>query len=205
MREPFNAVSHWAGALAALPASAVLVASGGPGKGLFFAVYGLSLVCLFVVSGSYHAVHATGKNLARWRALDHAAIYFLIAGTYTPFCGIAFSGFWSWGLLAIIWVFAAVGIGTTIFVAKMPRWLSAGIYLAMGWLGIAAGGQFLSALSRWTLGWLLAGGLLYSVGAFIYATKKGGLFSGRLGFHELWHLFVLAAATAHFVAVASLA
>lgn len=137
--------------------------------------------------------------------MDHSAIYLLIAGSYTPFCLIAFDGFWRWGMLAIIWGLAAAGIIIKIFIIGLPRGVTAGIYVAMGWLSLIAGREFLRALSPWTLAWLLAGGVLYSLGAIIYATKKGDFFPGKFGFHEIWHLFVLLAAAAHFVSIASLA
>jgi hemolysin III len=208
-REPFNSISHLAGAALALPASLILIAAGGAGfagaaKLVSLAVYGLSLFTLFAASGIYHASRASAKVLARLRQFDHAAIYVLIAGTYTPFCLIAFSGFWKWGLLAIIWTLAFAGVIATLFIMGLPRGVTAGIYVGMGWLSVFAAREFMAKLSPFTLGWLVAGGLLYTVGAVIYATKKGSFFSGRLGFHEIWHIFVLLAAIAHFISVASL-
>ena len=207
MREPFNSLSHFSGAAAALPAVGFLLASGGGAlaKYLSFSIYGASLIFMFAASGMYHASDAPPKTIERLRKVDHSAIYLLIAGTYTPFCVIAFSGFWRWGLLAVIWTLALAGIIVKVFIIGMPRWVTAGIYLAMGWLSVFAAREFLAALSPRTLAWLLAGGILYSAGAVIYATKKGDFFPGKFGFHEVWHLFVLFAAAAHFVAVASLA
>jgi len=205
-REPFNSVSHLIGAALALPAAGVLVAKADtPAKAIAFAIYGASLFFMFSASGMYHASNASPKTLVRLRKIDHSAIYLLIAGSYTPFCLIAFDGFWRWGMLAIIWGLAAAGIVIKIFIIGLPRGMTAGIYVAMGWLSLIAGREFLRALSPWTLAWLLAGGLLYSLGAVVYATKKGDFFPGRFGFHEIWHLFVLLAAAAHFVAIASLA
>ena len=211
-REPFNSISHLAGAALALPASLILMLAGLAGytggaglpKPVSLAVYGLSLFTLFAASGIYHASRASAEALARLRQLDHAAIYVLIAGTYTPFCLIAFSGFWKWGLLAIIWTLAFAGVVATLFIMGLPRGVTAGIYVGMGWLSVFAVREFIAKLSPFTLGWLVAGGLLYTVGAVIYATKKGSFFSGRLGFHEIWHIFVLLAAIAHFISVASL-
>ncbi|MGB4586132.1 MAG: hemolysin III family protein [Rectinemataceae bacterium] len=212
LREPFNSISHLAGAALALPASLILIAAGGAGAAsghrpatlIALAVYGLSLFTLFAASGIYHASTASPKALARLRQFDHAAIYLLIAGTYTPFCLIAFSGFWKWGLLAIIWALAFAGLIATLFIMGLPRGVTAGIYVGMGWMSVFAVREFVAKLSPFTLGWLVAGGLLYTLGAVVYATKKGSFFSGRLGFHEIWHIFVLLAAIAHFISVASL-
>jgi hemolysin III len=205
-REPFNAWSHLAGAALALPASAALVLLGGktPTTIAAFGIYGASLFLMLAASGVYHASRGSPERLLSLRKLDHSAIYLLIAGTYTPFCLIAFSGFWKWGFLAVIWGLAASGVILKLFVMGMPRALTAGIYVAMGWLSLAARREFLKALPPSSLGWLLAGGILYTVGALIYATKKLDFLPGSFGFHGLWHLFVLAAAAAHFVAVASL-
>lgn len=206
IREPFNSLSHLAGAALALPAAGWLLLRGaGSLLGtLSLLVYSLCLLTLFTASGIYHASEAPPKTLVRLRKFDHAAIYTLIAGTYTPFCVIAFSGFWRWGLLAVIWALAVAGVVFTIFIIGLPRGVTAGIYVGMGWLSVFAAREFLAKLTPWTLAWLMAGGLLYSLGALVYATKKGNFFPGKFGFHEIWHIFVLLAAIAHFVSVASL-
>jgi len=206
IREPFNSISHLAGAALALPAAGWLLLRGAGGflGTLSLLVYSLCLLTLFMASGIYHASGAPPKTLVRLRKFDHAAIYTLIAGTYTPFCVIAFSGFWRWGLLAVIWALALAGVVFTIFIIGLPRGVTAGIYVGMGWLSVFAAREFLAKLTPWTLAWLMAGGLLYSLGALVYATKKGNFFPGKFGFHEIWHIFVLLAAIAHFVSVASL-
>ncbi|HEY9053503.1 MAG TPA: hemolysin III family protein [Rectinemataceae bacterium] len=205
-REPFNAWSHLAGAAVAFPASIALVLSKGrdPASTAAYSLYGASLVFMLAASGLYHASQGSPRRILLLRKLDHSAIYLLIAGTYSPFCLVAFSGFWKWGLFAAIWVLALAGIALKLFVMGLPRAVTTGIYLAMGWMSLFAGGQFRSALSPASLGWLVAGGLLYTAGALVYATKKLDFLPGRFGFHGLWHIFVLAAAGAHFVSVASL-
>lgn len=206
IREPFNSLSHLAGAALALPAASWLLLRGAGSLigTLSLLVYSLCLLTLFTASGIYHASEAPPETLVRLRKFDHAAIYTLIAGTYTPFCVIAFSGFWRWGLLAVIWALAAAGVVFTMFIIGLPRGVTAGIYVGMGWLSVFAAREFLAKLTPWTLAWLMAGGLLYSLGALVYATKKGNFFPGKFGFHEIWHIFVLLAAIAHFVSVASL-
>jgi hemolysin III len=178
---------------------------GTPVKIVSLMIYGLSLIFLFSASATYHMVRVKAKALEIFRKVDHAAIYCLIAGTYTPFCVNAFSGFWQWGLLSIIWSLALIGIGVKVFYIRAPRWLNAGIYLIMGWLCIAAIGQMLAVLPLWVIGWLVTGGVIYTLGAVVYITKIFNLIPGVFGFHEIWHIFVILAAAAHFVAVLGVA
>jgi len=150
-------------------------------------------------------VRVKEKTLEVFRKIDHAAIYLLIAGTYTPICINAFSGFWKWGLLGIVWSLAVIGITLKMFFIRAPRWLNAGIYVLMGWLSISAIGPMLASLPLWVLGWLLAGGIIYTLGAVVYITRIFDFKPGVFGFHEVWHIFVLLAAAAHFVAVFGIA
>jgi hemolysin III len=135
------------------------------------------------------------------RKLDHTAIYLLIAGTYTPVCAIVLSGAWRWGLLVFIWSLAAAGIAFKLVYIKLPRWITVLIYMAMGWVGVLAFGPLFAALPPAAIGWLAAGGVLYSLGAVVYATRRLDFWPGVFGFHEVWHLFVTAASAAHFVFV----
>lgn len=203
LREPVSGLTHLGGAIAALVGQIVLLVLGWPGIEKFVSVlvYGLSLVGLFSASAAYHLVNAGPKVTAILRKLDHSAIYLLIAGTYTPFCINTFSGFYRWGLLAIVWGIAIAGIVVKLFYMGAPRWLSAGIYVLMGWLGLTAIGEMTVALSPFTLGWLIAGGVVYTLGAVVYVTKIFNFAPGKFGFHEVWHIFVLLGALAHFVAV----
>ena len=203
LREPVNSLTHWAGAFLAFVGLIVLliVGWGTPAKILSLVIYGLSLIFLFSASATYHMVQVKDRTLEIFRKVDHAAIYCLIAGTYTPFCINAFSGFWKWGMLSIIWSLALIGILVKVLYIRAPRWLNAGIYLVMGWLCIAAIGQMLAVLPVWVLSWLIAGGLIYTLGAVVYITRIFNFIPGIFGFHEIWHIFVILAAVAHFVAV----
>lgn len=207
LREPVNSLTHWVGAILALIGLIALLIVGWstPAKIISLTVYGLSLIFLFSASATYHMVLVKDKALEIFRKVDHAAIYVLIAGTYTPFCVNAFEGFWKWGMLSIVWSLALIGIIVKIFYIRAPRWLNAGIYVLMGWLSVAAAGQMLSALPTWVFAWLLAGGIIYTLGAIVYATKIFNFKPGVFGFHEVWHIFVLLAAAAHFVAVMGVA
>ncbi|HCK65091.1 MAG TPA: hemolysin III family channel protein, partial [Anaerolineae bacterium] len=197
----------WGGAILALAGLIALLIIGWstPAKIISLTIYGVSLIFLFSASATYHMVRVKDKALEIFRKVDHAAIYVLIAGTYTPFCVNAFEGFWKWGMLSIIWSLAVIGIVVKIFYIKSPRWLSAGIYVIMGWISVSAAGQMLSALPTWVFAWLLAGGIIYTLGAVVYATKIFNFKPGVFGFHEVWHIFVLLAAAAHYVAVMGVA
>ncbi|HLA87811.1 MAG TPA: hemolysin III family protein [Anaerolineales bacterium] len=207
LREPVNSLTHWAGAVFALIGliALLIVGWGTPAKVISLIIYGVSLIFLFSASATYHMVVVKDKALEIFRKIDHAAIYFLIAGTYTPFAVNAFTGLWKWGMLIIIWSLALIGIGVKVFIIRVPRWLNAGIYLAMGWLCVGASGQLLGALPAWVLTWLIIGGVIYTLGAIVYITKIFNFVPGVFGFHEVWHIFVLLAAAAHFVAVLGIA
>jgi len=207
LREPVNSLTHWAGAILALAGliALLIIGWGTPLKVVSLIIYGVSLIFLFSASATYHMVQVKDKALEIFRKIDHAAIYCLIAGTYTPFCINAFTGFWKWGMLTIIWSLAIIGIVIKVFIIRSPRWLNAGIYVAMGWLCVGASGQLLAALPAWVLTWLIIGGVTYTLGAVVYSTKMFNFVPGVFGFHEVWHIFVLLAAAAHFVAVMGVA
>jgi hemolysin III len=207
LREPVNSLTHWVGAILGLIGLIALLIVGWstPAKIISLAIYGISLIFLFSASATYHMVRVKDKALEIFRKVDHSAIYVLIAGTYTPFCVNAFTGFWKWGTLSIIWSLAVVGIVVKIFYIRAPRWLNAGIYIVMGWLSLATAGQMLANLPAWVLTWLIIGGVTYTLGAVVYMTKIFNFKPGVFGFHEMWHIFVLLAAAFHFIAVMGVA
>lgn len=209
LREPVNSLTHWGGAILALFGLIALLivgwTHGTPAKAISLAIYGGSLIFLFSASATYHMVRVKDKALEVFRKIDHSAIYVLIAGTYTPFCVNAFTGFWKWGMLSVIWSLAAIGITVKIFYIRAPRWLNAGIYVVMGWLSLATAGQMLAHLPVWVLTFLIIGGVTYTLGAVVYMTKLFNFKPGVFGFHEVWHIFVLLAAAFHYVAVMGVA
>ncbi|MFZ5880771.1 MAG: PAQR family membrane homeostasis protein TrhA [Chloroflexota bacterium] len=207
LREPVNSLTHWGGAVLAVIGLVALLIVGWstPAKVISLAIYGGSLIFLFSASATYHMVQAKDKALEIFRKVDHAAIYVLIAGTYTPFCINAFTGFWKWGMLGIIWSLAVIGIAVKIFYIRAPRWLNAGIYIVMGWLSLATAGQMLAHLPAWVLTWLIVGGVTYTLGAVVYMTRIFNFKPGVFGFHEVWHIFVLLAALFHYIAVLGVA
>ena len=203
LRDPVSGLTHLGAAiLSAVGLIALLFNSwGDTARSVSVMVYGVSLIAMFAASAAYHMTISTPRTIEILRKIDHSAIYLLIAGTYTPFCLNAFSGFWKWGLLSIVWSLALVGVGVKIFIIRAPRWVNAGVYVLMGWLCIAATQQMLVALPLAALGWLIVGGVIYTLGAVVYITKILNFIPGTFGFHESWHIFVMLAATAHYIAI----
>jgi hemolysin III len=203
-KDPISGLTHLGSALISALGMAILVWLSPPGLArLAMGIYGISLVLLFSASATYHLVQTTPRREEWLRKFDHVAIFLLIAGTYTPVCLVVLTGGWRWGLLIPVWLIAAGGSLFKLVWVRSPRWLSAGAYIVMGWLGVIGVVQLLSALPLAALGWLLLGGLLYTGGAVIYATKRPDFLPGVFGFHEIWHLFVSAGGAAHYVFVAA--
>ena len=193
-----NALTHGLGAAAALAGGAVLItlaAIHGDGWQLAGAiVFGITLLLLYTASTLYHAIqHPIAKG--RLKVFDHCAIYLLIAGTYTPFTLIGLRGPWGWGLFAAIWTLAIFGVVFKLFYTGRFKKLSTLIYIAMGWLVLVAAKPMLSSLDGWTLGWLLAGGVFYTLGTVFYHRESIPYA------HAIWHLFCIAGSVCHYVAV----
>jgi len=203
LREPVNGLTHMVGGLLAVVGLGVLLATsrGRLDQYVSFGVFGLSLISLYFASSLYHLLPLSPAGVARLRRLDHMTIFVLIAGTYTPFCLLALDGKWRWGLLTLIWSLALCGILLKSLWMDAPRWLSVVIYLSMGWVAVIAVPALLRAVPPAGITWVLAGGLVYSAGALIYGLKRPNPIPGVFGFHEVWHLFVIAGSTCHFWAV----
>jgi hemolysin III len=205
LREPVNGLTHAAGGLLAAVGLSVLLATaastGRLDQLVAFGVFGLSLVTLYAASALYHLLPLSPSGVARLRRLDHMTIFVLIAGTYTPFCLLALDGGWRWGLLGLIWSLALCGVLLKALWMDAPRWLSVVLYLGMGWIAVIATPALLRAVPPGGIIWVLAGGLVYSAGALVYGLKRPNLVPGVFGFHEVWHLFVLAGSACHFWAV----
>ena len=193
-----SALTHGLGAVAALAGGAVLItltALHGDAWQLGASiVFGVTLLLLYTASTLYHAIqHPVAKG--RLKVFDHCAIYLLIAGTYTPFTLIGLRGPWGWGLFIAIWSLALCGVIFKLFYTGRFKRLSTFIYIAMGWLIIVAIKPMLNSLDAWTLSWLLAGGVFYTLGTYFYH-RESIPYS-----HAIWHLFVIAGSVCHFVAV----
>jgi len=203
IREPFNGLSHLFGAILSFFGMVVMliISKGNSIKSVSVVVYGLGLMAMFSASATYHMAKVKPAVLQILRKIDHSAIFLLIAGTYTPFCLLAFTGFWHWGLLVLIWAIAAIGIVIKVIYIKSPRWLHTLIYVVMGWICVMAAPQMPAVLPIPAIVWLFIGGVIYTLGAVVYATKTLDFVPGKFGFHEVWHVFVLLGALAHFIAI----
>jgi hemolysin III len=198
LREPFNAGSHFVGLLLAAAGTWFLLeqAEGGA-EWLAFGVYGATLILLYAASTVYHGLSLGPVGLRRLRTLDHIAIYFLIAGTYTPVAAITLREAGGPALLAASWSIAAVGIPFKIRWLDAPVWVSNATYLGMGYLALVAVVPLAEAVGA-GLVWLVAGGAAYTVGAVIYALERPDPLPGRLGHHGVWHVLVLTGSACHF-------
>lgn len=195
-------VSHQVAAFAAAPAALALVASArSHTAAVGAAVYAASVVLLFAVSASYHRPLWSPAAYAIMGRLDHSAIFVLIAGTYTPLC-LLLGGTIGRALLAVVWTGAALGILFSVAWPRAPKPLLAALCVLLGWIVVPLLPALRAAIGAHGLALLVAGGLLYTVGAAIYALRRPDPFPSVFGFHEIFHVLVVAAAVCHFVVVA---
>lgn len=208
IREPINGLTHLAGAFLAAIGLVMMVIKGISAQVstislVSLIIFGVSMILLYSASATYHMVIGSDQLIAWLRRLDHSMIYILIAGTYTPFCIISLNGTLGWTILGIIWLIAISGILFKLIWFHSPRWLSTALYILMGWLIIFAIVPLSANLATNGLILLIAGGIIYTLGGIIYATKPKWLESKYLGFHEVFHLFILTGSFTHFLAVYS--
>lgn len=207
LRNPMSGLTHFVGALLAVAGLVALLLRASAGTRwhmVSYAIYGAALIALYTISTLYHWLPLRESAVAVMRKLDHLMIFIFIAATYTPICLTVFRGPWGWTMFGVIWGLAAAGFVTKFVWMHAPRPLYVGLYIAMGWTALIFMLPLARAISHAGLLWLLAGGLLYSIGAVCYTLKRPDPFPGFFGFHEVWHLFVMAGSLAHFVMVYTL-
>jgi hemolysin III len=180
----------------------LVVGASGTGERVSAAVFAAAVAAMFGVSALYHRVTWRPKARRWMRRLDHAAIYLLIAGTYTPFGLLALSGAWRWTVLPIAWGGALVAIALKLVWIDAPKWLAAAIAIALGWVGIVALPQLWTHAGPEGVVLLACGGVLYTIGAIVYATRRPDPAPAVFGYHELFHALVIAAAACQYGAVA---
>lgn len=199
IREPFNGASHLLGLLLAGTGTVLLLRMAQSSEQLIaLSIYGATLVLLYAASTLYHTLHLPERPLRALRTLDHIAIYFLIAGTYTPIALITLGSPLGWILLASVWLIALAGVPFKLFYLDAPVWLSTGSYLLMGYLAMVAVVPLARAVQLSGLLWLISGGVAYTVGAVIYSRRRPDPFPGVFGHHEIWHVLVLIGSACHF-------
>ena len=199
IREPVNGLSHLLGlVLAAAGTLFLLGVARRPEQLTAFSIYGSTLILLYAASTLYHTLPLSERPLRALRTIDHIAIYFLIAGTYTPIALLTLNSRLGWALLAIVWLIAAAGIPFKLYFLDAPVWVSTATYLGMGYLALVAVIPLMRAVSVSGVLWLAAGGIAYTVGAVIYSRQRPNPFPGWFGHHEIWHVLVLVGSACHF-------
>ena len=202
IREPGSALTHFIACLmAAIAASPLILKASTDTATVALAIFAVSMILLYGASTLYHSVNVTGKELSVFRKIDHMMIYVLIAGSYTPVCLLALDGSTGYSLLALVWGVAIVGMLVNVLWITCPKWFSSAIYIAMGWLCLLVFGPLWNTLPRAAFGWLLAGGIIYTIGGVIYALKLPVFNSlhKNFGSHEIFHLFVMGGSICHFI------
>lgn len=197
-----NGFTHFIGIILSIVATLLLIIKSNDSQSLIgvisISVFGISMILLFTASTLYHWLKLSEEGIKKLRKADHIMIFVYIAATYTPICIIVLKGYIGWLLLIAVWLVAIFGVIIKLFWMNAPRWLSTLIYVLMGWLAVVVIYPLFSSLEIDALLWLFTGGLFYTVGAIIYALKKPDPFPGILGFHEIFHLFVLAGSFSHY-------
>jgi hemolysin III len=166
------------------------------------AICGASLIALYTTSASYHLAPWPQNWRGIMKRLDHSMIFALIAGTYTPFCLVVLGNGWGITMLALVWSFAGMGMLLKIVWPSAPRWLGVGLYLALGWLALIPAAELATRMHAGAIAVLLFGGLLYTAGGIVYATRRPNPLPRVFGFHEVFHALVIAGTLVHFSLIA---
>lgn len=205
VKDPGSAITHFIGMMMAIFASTPLLIKAGrqPDQIHMFAlgIFITSMILLYAASTLYHTLDLSEKVNKMLKKIDHMMIFVLIAGTYTPICIIALPQPLGIQLLSLVWGIAIVGIVVKMFWITCPKWFSSVLYIGMGWTCVLAFTQILNSLPKAAFGWLLAGGIIYTIGGIIYALKLP-IFNAKhkyFGSHEIFHLFVMGGSVCHFI------
>lgn len=205
LKDPGSAITHFIGMIMAIFAATPLLirAASRPDRIhiVSLAVFIISMILLYAASTAYHSFNLSEKANIILKKIDHMMIFVLIAGTYTPVCLIVLNGTIGYTLLALVWGIALAGIVIKALWVTCPKWFSSVLYIAMGWVCVLAFTQILNSLSPVAFGWLLAGGIIYTIGGVIYALKLP-IFNAKhsaFGSHEIFHLFVMGGSLCHFI------
>lgn len=205
IKDPGSAITHFIGMVMAIPAAIpLLIKAARQSDPLYIVamgVYALSLILLYTASTAYHTFDHSERINTILKKIDHMMISVLIAGSYTPICLLVLEKKTGLVLLGIVWGIALIGILIKAFWVYCPKWVSSVLYIGMGWTCVLAFGQIFHAMSPAGFGWLLAGGIIYTVGGIIYALKLS-VFNNRhkyFGSHEIFHLFVMGGSLCHYI------
>lgn len=163
-----------------------------------YSIFGLSMIFLYAASSVHHLIPKSRSQAKLYQKIDHSMVFVLIAGTYTPICIIALEGISGWILLGVVWSLSVFGIALKFSRKKVSRKISTGLYVAIGWAAVAAIYPIIREISLAGFLWLLAGGIFYTVGAIVFAYRRPNPIPRVFGFHEIFHLFVMAGSLSHF-------
>jgi hemolysin III len=166
-------------------------------------IFATSLLLLYASSANYHLAPWPDRLHRVWKRVDHSMIFVLIAGTYTPFCLVVLDNAWGIPMLAVTWSLAAAGALLKVIRPDAPRWLGVGLYMALGWIGIVPITEVVSSLAPPAIVLMMVGGLFYSIGGVVYGLRRPDPWPRVFGYHEVFHAFVIAGSTVHFVVVAT--
>ena len=206
IREPINWFTHLGGAILSFAGLLAMVikttlTSTSPVDLTAVIIFGISLILLYSASATYHLVMASDKVIAFLRKIDHSMIFILIAGSYTPFCLIGLKGTQGWILFSVIVTIAVCGVLFKMIWFNCPRWISTCIYVGMGWIAVFVIKPLYQAIPFGGVMLLILGGVFYTIGAVIYGAKPKALQFKKLGFHEIFHIFIILGSLCHFFAV----
>ena len=205
LKDPGSAITHFIGMLMAVFAATPIIIKAAREPDVIhvisLTIFIVSMILLYAASTSYHSFNLSSKVNLILKKIDHMMIFILIAGSYTPICLVVLHGTTGYILLAIVWGIAIAGIVVKGFWVTCPKWFSSILYIAMGWVCVLAFTQILNRLPSAAFNWLLAGGIIYTVGGIIYALKLPIFNSNHKNFgsHEIFHLFVIAGSLCHIV------
>lgn len=202
-REPMSALTHLIALIFICPITIFLAylgyLEGGTKYFMPFLIFSISISLLYLASTIYHMLPVKEHIVKILKKIDHSMIFVLIAGTYTPVCLIKLNSKFGYGILSIVWIIAILGIILKILWINAPRWLSTSIYVVMGWLSVFAFFPLIRSIELGGILLLLIGGIIYTIGAVIYATKYPKFSFKFFGFHEIFHLFVIGGSICHIV------
>ncbi len=206
--EIFNTISHMLGAMVALFGMVVLIVGasvqGNAWKIVSFALYGTSLLMMFMFSTLHHGINGSHKVEEFFRLFDYIAIFPLIAGTYTPLCLVTMQQdpFWlpyGWAIFGVVWFFCILGSIIKSAMPWLPKWVTTAIYVGMGWIGCVLIIPIFTILGPMAAALIAIGGVFYTIGSVIFFVEKPNPIKGKFGFHEIWHIFVFLGAIPHFL------
>lgn len=206
IREPINGLTHLFGAIMAFFGLIALIIKASLASESILAIvaviiFGISMILLYSASATYHMVIAKDRVIAFLRRVDHSMIFILIAGTYTPICLISLKGTLGWTLFAIIQALALLGVTYKLIWFTAPRWLSTALYIIMGWIVVIFSAQLAPIIGKTGMTMLVIGGVLYTIGGIIYWLKPKFLSFKHMGFHEIFHVFILLGSLFHFICI----